>query len=96
MLLGQNGGGHQHRHLLAVHDGFERGAQSDFGFAVTDVAADQAVHRLGALHVLLDFLDGLQLILGFDVGKRGFQLVLPGGIRAEGVAAKVGPHGIQL
>ncbi len=51
MLLRQHGRRHQHGDLLAVHHRFERGADGDLGFAVADVAADQAVHRLGAFHV---------------------------------------------
>ena len=39
--------GHQHGDLLAGVDRLERGADGDLGLAVADVAADQAVHRLG-------------------------------------------------
>jgi hypothetical protein len=39
MLFGQQRGGAQHRHLLAVGDGDEGGAQSNFSLAEADVAA---------------------------------------------------------
>ena len=55
---GEHGRRHEHGDLLAVHDGLERGADRDFGFAKADVAADQAIHGLGRFHVLLRFGDG--------------------------------------
>ena len=45
VLLGQDRGGHEHGHLLAVHHGLEGGAHGDLGLAVAHVAADQPVHR---------------------------------------------------
>jgi hypothetical protein len=77
MLLGQDGGGDEHGHLYAVHHRLEGGSQSDLGFPIADVAADQTIHRPGTLHVLLDFLDGAQLVIGFDVGEGAFQFALP-------------------
>ena len=40
VLLGENGGGHQHGGLLVVADGLEGSAHGDFGLAVADIAAD--------------------------------------------------------
>ena len=57
VLVGQQGGGHEHHDLLAVLHRLERGAHRDLGLAVADVAADQAVHRHRPLHVVLD-VDG--------------------------------------
>ena len=91
MLLGQHGGRHQHGHLLAIHHGLERCTQGHFGFAVTDVAADQAVHRLGGFHVALDVGDGAQLVVGFWKGKGLLKIVLPWRIGREGVALQRGP-----
>ncbi len=51
VLEGEHGGRREHRHLLVVADGLERRAHGDFGLAVADVAAEQAVHRRGGLHV---------------------------------------------
>ena len=45
VLLGQQRGGHEHRHLLAVLHRLERGPDGHLGLAEADVAADQAVHR---------------------------------------------------
>ena len=95
VLLGENGGRDEHGDLLAVHDGFERGAHRDLGLAVADVAADQAVHRPPAFHVPLGVEDRLVLVGGFLVGERGLELVLPGRVLrkrvpAEGLAPGVG------
>ena len=45
VLLGEHGGRCQHRHLLAAHGRLERRPERQLGFAETDVAAQQAVHR---------------------------------------------------
>ena len=57
VLVREQGGRGEDRHLLAVLHGLERGPQRDLGLAEPDVAADEAVHRDGRLHVLLDLLD---------------------------------------
>ena len=65
MLLGENGGRREDRDLFAVHNRFKRGANRDLGLAKTDIAANQAVHRLRALHVNLRVDDRFQLIRRF-------------------------------
>ena len=88
MLLGQNGGRHQHGHLLAALHRLERRAHGDLGLAVADVADQQPVHRPGLLHVPLDLLRRLALVGRVLVEKAGLQLALPLGIRREGVARR--------
>ena len=95
VLLGEQGGGHQHGHLLAVLDRLERGPDRDLGLAVADVAGDQPVHRDLALHVGLDLVDGGQLVRGLHVREGFLQLALPRGVRAEGVAAGGHPGRVQ-
>jgi hypothetical protein len=56
MLLGEHGGWHEDRDLLTEFDGLECGAHRQFRFAVTHVAAEEAIHRARALHVLFDVL----------------------------------------
>ncbi len=46
VLEGEDGGGREDGDLLAILHGLEGGAHGDFGFAVADVAAEQAVHGL--------------------------------------------------
>ena len=40
VLLGENGGGHQHGGLLVVADGLEGRTHGDFGLAIAYIAAD--------------------------------------------------------
>jgi hypothetical protein len=62
MLLGEDGGGGQHRHLFVGVDGFEDGADGDFRFAEADIAADETIHGAIALHVQLHILHRFELI----------------------------------
>ena len=45
MLEAENGGGREDGDLFAVGNGFEGGAHGHFSFAVTDIAAEETVHR---------------------------------------------------
>ena len=68
VLLGQHRGGHQHRHLLAVHGRLEGGPQGYLRLAVPHVAAHQPVRGPGLFHVALDLGNGLSLVRGLHVG----------------------------
>lgn len=46
MLLDQKRGRGEYGDLFAAHHRHKRGAQGDFGFAETDIAAHKSVHRL--------------------------------------------------
>ena len=96
MLLGQQGGGGQDGDLLAAHDGDERGPQRHLGFAKAHIAADQAVHRARADHVLNHRMDGGALVGGFfkaEVGGEGF-VVLRG--VAEGMTLAGGAPSVDV
>ena len=95
MLLRQQRGGSQHRHLLAVLDGLEGGAHGDLGLPVAHVAQDQAVHRDRLLHVGLDIVDGDELVGGLHELEGVLQLTLPGGVGSEGVTGGGLPGGVQ-
>ncbi len=77
MLLGQDGGRHEHGDLFAAHDGLESGANGDLGLAEADIAADEAIHRLLGFHVGLGGGDGGELIRSFPVEERSLELALP-------------------
>ena len=62
MLLRQNCRRHKNRYLLAIHHCFECRAQCDFGFAVTHIADNQAVHRTLLLHVAFDLVNHCELV----------------------------------
>ncbi len=61
-------------------------AHGDLGLPVAHVAADQAVHRDRAFHVVLDVVDGLQLVGRLLERERLLDLVLPGSVGPEGPA----------
>ena len=50
--------------------------QRHLGLAKADIAANQAVHGHGALHVAFDIGNCLQLVFGLLMGKTGFQFRL--------------------
>ena len=73
------------RDLLAVHDGLERGTDRHFGLAVADVAAQQAVHRRGRLHVFLDVCGRRRLVGRQLIWEGLLELLLPVCIGTKGV-----------
>ncbi len=81
---------------FAVLHGLEGGAHGDFGFAVADVAAEQAVHRLGGFHVALDVGDGGELVVGLVEVEGVFELALHVGVGREGCALRGLALGVEL
>ena len=96
VLLGQDRGGRQQHHLLAVLGGLERGAQRHLGLAVAHVAADEAVHRARRLHVGLDELDGVTLVGRLGVGEGVLELALPVAVDGERVALAALALGVEV
>ena len=84
VLLRQDGGRDEDRHLASVLDGLEGGAQRDLGLAVAHVADDEPIHRPPAQHVGLHLLDAACLVGRLGVGEALLQLALPGRVRGEG------------
>ena len=88
----EDGGGREHRDLAAILHGFEGGAHGDFGFAVADVADQQAIHGEGRFHVALDVGDGGNLVVGLREVEGVFELALKFVVRWE----RHGPGGFAL
>ena len=88
VLLGQDGGGTEHRGLLAVLDRLEGRSNRHLGLAVADVAADQAIEGVGELHARLHLGDGLKLVGGLHEGEGLLHLPLPCAVGGEGVAGE--------
>ena len=86
VLLNQQGGRAQHRHLEPVGHGLEGSPQRHLRLSEPDIAEHEPVHRGGGLHVLLDIMDSPYLVAGLLVGKGVLELPLPGGVRREGVS----------
>ena len=95
VLEGQYGVGHKDGHLLGVAAGFEGGADGHFGLAEAHVAADEAVHGGGVLHVVLDVLGGFELVGGVLVEEGGLELLLQVAVGAVGIAARGFAFGIE-
>ena len=95
VLVGEQRGRDEHRHLLAVLHRFERGPDRHLRLAVADVAAHEAVHGHGSLHVGLDVLDGLELVGRLLVRERLLDLALPRRVGPEGVARRREPLPVE-
>ena len=96
VLEAEDGGGGEDGDLFSVLHGFEGGAHGDFGFAVADVAAEEAVHGLGGLHVALDVGDGGELVVGLVEVEGVFELALHVGVGGEGRALRGLALGVEL
>ena len=81
---------------LPLSIGLEGGAHGQLGLAVADVAADEPVHRPGALHVALDLGERRQLVGRFLVGEGSLELGLPVGVGRKGDAWLGLAQGLQL
>ena len=77
MLLGQDRCGHKNRHLHALLHGLKGRADRNFRLSVADIAADQAVHDLAALHIPLCVFDRSQLIFRLLIREHFLQFPLP-------------------
>ena len=84
MLLGEDGGRDEQRDLATALNGFEGGADGDLGFPEADVAADEAIHGPGFLHVGFGVGDGFELVSRLGVSERTLELSLPSGVGRAG------------
>ena len=73
--------------MFAISDSLERRAHSDFGLSISNVAADQPVHRQWRLHISFDIGNGCELVWRFLVLERFFKFLLPFRIGGKGVPA---------
>ena len=96
VLIREDGRRREDGHLLAVHHRLERRAHRHFGLAVSDVAAQQPVHRLARLHVRLHVVDRRFLILGLLEFERILELELPRRVLRERVPLHHLPRGVEL
>ncbi len=96
VLLGEQGGGHQYGHLAAAVHGDERRAHGHFGLAEADIAAHQAVHRLGRQHVGAHGFDGSLLVRGFLEREAGAEGGVVGGRVGKCIALARGAAGIDV
>ena len=96
VLVGEQGGGDEDRHLLLVEHRLEGGAHRDLGLAVADVAADEAIHHLGLEHVGQHLVDRALLIRRLVELEVGFELAEVPVRLAEAVAGVRAAGGVEL
>ena len=96
VLLGQNRGRHQHRHLLAALHRLERRPHRDLGLAVPTSPTSSRSIGTRPLHVALDLLGGLALVGGVLVEEARLQLPLPPGVGRKGVARAHRAAGVEV
>ena len=96
VLEAKDRGGREDRDLLAILHSLEGGAHGDFGLAVANIAAEEAIHRLGRFHVALDVGDGGELVIGLSKVEGVFKLVLHVGVGREGRALGGFALGVEL
>ena len=75
MLYGQHLRRGHHRSLIPALNGIEKGSDGHDRLARTDLALDQALHRVGACQVMV-YLPGDPLLRGMYVRVRGEHLIL--------------------
>ena len=83
VLLGEDRGGHQYGHLVPGIDRPKRRPHRHLRLPIAHVPAKQPVHRPRFAHVVLDGVDGEQLVVGFLIWERGVELALPLGVHSE-------------
>ena len=96
VLLGQDGGRHQKRHLLPVLDSLKRRPYSYFCLSIAHIPANQTIHNTVAFHILFRSRNGGKLIIRFLKGKAFFKLLLPYRIFGKRIAFLLLPYGIKL
>ena len=82
--------------MLAGGHRLEDRPDRHFGLAEADIATDQAVHRLGTLHIAFHFDDRLALIRRGFVWEGILQFALPGAIGGESEAGRLVALRIEL
>ena len=95
MLLGENRRRAEDERLLPVDRHGEGCAHSDLGLAEADVAADEPIHRVRRLEILLDSLDRARLILGLAVREGRSRAAQPVVGEIERDARRTLPLGVE-
>ena len=83
MLESEDRGGREDGDLLVVGNGFEGGAHGDFGFAVANVSAEEAIHRGRFFQIALDIANRSELVGSFLKLERVFKFALPVAVGRE-------------
>ncbi|MNZ61357.1 hypothetical protein D3C78_794500 [compost metagenome] len=96
MLLCKDRCRHKHGNLLAFNCRFKGGSNRNFCFTVSNIPAQETVHRTSLFHILLDFFDCPNLVPCLFIRKHIFKFLLLRRILLKGVARRCLPLSIQL
>ena len=86
MLIGKDCRRAQKSYLSVIQDAFHRCTHGDFRFSISHISTKKPVHGNRCFHVLFDFVDTAELIVGLFVLKVLFKLHLPIGIRRKSIS----------
>ena len=95
MLVSQHCGRNQHSHLLVVGSRLECRTNGHFGFAESHITANQPVHWLCHLHIVLNILCSFILVGCVFIHEACFQLMLHKTVGTEGEAFFLASLGIK-
>ena len=96
VLLDQKRGRREYGDLFAAHHRHKRGAQRDFGFAETDIATHEAVHRLRLRQIFNHGGDGGGLVFGFLVAEAVGKCLIVQLVDFELVSRLGGALGVEI
>ena len=96
VLIGQNRGGNQDRHLISAADGLKGRPQRHLRFSVSHIPADDPVHGISCLHVPLYVCNSGELTVRFFVGEGGGKLSAHIVFRGKGDSFRSPTAGIQF
>ena len=96
MLLCEYGSGNQVSHLLIFLHSFEGRTDSDLCFTESHISADQPVHYLGAFHISLHRIDGIQLVLRLIIREHLLKFLLPHAVSTVTVAVALHAFCIKI
>ena len=95
VLVGEHCGGHKHCRLLAIYCRLEGCTDCNLGLAEAYIAADEAVHGLGALHVGFHGCGGFELVGRIFIDERCLKLLLHVAVGRKGKAFLLAAGGIE-
>ena len=95
-LLRQNGSWCKVNNLPALLHLFKSCTKSNLCLTISNISAHQTIHDLGALHIPLGILDGVQLILCLLIWEHFLKFLLPHCIRATHIPFFFLTHSVKL
>ena len=96
MLLSQNRSRHKKCYLLSILNCFKSRTDSNFGFTITNISANKAIHNPVTFHICLGICYSIQLIFCFFKHKHFLEFLLPDSIFSKWKSLFLLSDGIQF